>query len=117
MKFILQGKLPTLNEYIKAERTNRFMAAKLKKEATQSVAWQVKRLKKISSPSYYTFEWYVKDSRTDSDNIAFACKFIFDGLQESGILDNDSFKNVIAIDHRFYVSKNERVEITVDAYT
>lgn len=114
MKFVLQGKLPTLNQYIAAERRNRFLAAKLKKEVTQSVAWQTKRLPKIRKPANYTFVWYVKDKRSDSDNIAFACKFIFDGLQEAGVLENDSFKNVLSITHLFEIDKNERVEIVVD---
>jgi len=116
MKFTIQGRLTTLNEYILAERRNRFLGAKLKKQATENVAWQVKRLKKINGPATYTFLWYVKNSKTDSDNIAFACKFIFDGLQEAGILANDSFKNVLAIDHRFQIDKNERVEVIVDEY-
>ncbi len=33
-KVVIKGELPSLNEYIKAERANRYAAAKLKKRYT-----------------------------------------------------------------------------------
>lgn len=80
------------------------------------VAWQVKKIKPITKPSWYTFTWYVKDSRTDSDNTASACKYVFDGLQEAGKLPNDSLKWVLAIDHRFVIGKEEKVIVEVIDY-
>src|SRR5574337_1510710 len=103
MKLVIEGQLPTLNEYINAERTNRFIAAKIKKEATEMVAWQAKKLPKIEAPADYTFTWYVANKRKDPDNVAFATKFILDGLMAAGKLDNDSMKWVRSLTHFFEI--------------
>ena len=39
MKLTYKGKIPSLNELIKAGRTNRYVGAKVKKELTQDLAW------------------------------------------------------------------------------
>ena len=39
------------------------------------------------------FRWHVK-GRHDSDNIAFAKKFVLDGMVRAGLLENDSPKFV-----------------------
>ena len=110
---IIKEALPSLNEYIQVERSNRFAAAKLKKEATELVAWSAKSLAKITEPAHYHFHWFVKDKRKDPDNIAFACKFIFDGLQLVGKLKNDSFIWVLSIHHDFDIDTNQRVEVNI----
>ena len=40
-----------------------------------------------------TFRWHVK-SRHDSDNIAFAKKYVLDGMVKAGVLENDNPKCV-----------------------
>lgn len=105
MKIEITSQLPTLNTYINAERTYRYIAAKLKKEATEAVAWECKSLSSITKLADYTFTWYVKDKRTDPDNRAFSCKFIFDGLMMAGKLPNDSMRYVRNINHRFVVGE------------
>lgn len=100
-----------MNEYIEAERTNRFRAAKMKKDAMDFIGWQIKTIDKILLPAIYTFNWYVKNGRTDPDNITFASKFLFDSLQEQGKLENDGFKQVLAINHTFTIDPDERVEV------
>lgn len=113
MNLVIEGTLPTLNKYINAERTNKYMAAKLKKDATELVAWQCKKLPQINGQADYTFTWYVKDKRSDPDNIAYGAKYIFDGLQAAGKLANDSMKYVRSICHFFEVGK-PRVEVQID---
>jgi Holliday junction resolvase RusA-like endonuclease len=85
--------LVDLNEYINAERSNRFHAAKLKKEETERVAWQIKKQK---IPAFQTitrivFIWKHKDKRKDFDNVEFSQKFIKDGMVMAGIIKNDSW--------------------------
>ena len=41
--------------------------------------------------SYLLFEWH-SSTRHDPDNVAFAKKFILDGLQAAGVLENDNRK-------------------------
>lgn len=111
--FEIIGELPSLNEYIAANNRNRYLANKMKREATELVAWQVKNIPKITQPSEYHFHWYVKNKKKDPDNVAYACKFVFDGLQESGKLDNDSMAWIQAIHHTYSVGE-PKVIVTVD---
>jgi len=111
--FIIEGELPDLNTYINAERTNRYKAAKIKKDATELVAWYAKRLPVIDQPADWYFHWTVKNKRKDPDNIAFACKFIFDGLQQAGVLNNDNMVAIRSIHHTYSVGEPS-VKITVD---
>lgn len=95
IKITLTGELCDLNTYINAERRNRFIGAKIKKDNTESVMWQTKNIKPITDyPVYVYITWYMKDQRKDPDNIAFAKKFILDALVENGILVNDGQKQI-----------------------
>ncbi len=113
MKLTIEGLLPSLNKYINAERTNKFIGAKIKREATELVAWQCKSIKPVTRQADYTFTWYVPNKRSDPDNIAYGCKYIFDGLQASGKLPNDSMAWVRSITHFFEVGE-PRVEVEID---
>jgi len=113
VKLTINGSLPTLNKYINAERSNRYIGAKLKKDATDLVAWQVKSAPKIKGLNDYTFTWYVPNKRSDPDNVAYACKFVFDGLQAAGKLENDSMRFVRSLTHFFEVGE-PRVEVEID---
>lgn len=112
--FVIPGPLPTLNEYINAERTNRYIAANMKKDTTYVCSLYARRLQTIEKPAHYTFRWYVPSQRVDPDNIAFAAKFIFDGLQEAGKLANDNYKSVLSLSHYFEVDKSApRVHVEI----
>lgn len=111
-KYTIEGELPDLNKYINAERSNRYIAAKIKKEATELVAWQLKGREKITVAADYHFHWVVKDRRKDPDNIYFAGKFVLDGMQAAGILPQDSMKYVKSILHTHSVGK-PKVVLTV----
>jgi hypothetical protein len=113
MRFIVKGELPSLNEYIAANNRNRFIANKMKRDATELVVWQVKNIEKITTPANYYFHWVVKNKKKDPDNVAYACKFVFDGLQEAGKLENDSMAWVKSIHHTYSIGEPS-VEITVD---
>jgi len=114
MKLILPGNLTDLNTYINAERTNRFRGAKIKKDETERVYWECKKqkLKLIDHEQILTFYWYCKDMKKDPDNIAFAKKFILDGMRDAGVLKNDGWKQITGFYDMFFVDKeNPRVEV------
>ncbi len=113
VRLTIPHRLTTLNEYIQAERTNRYKGAQLKREATELVSLYARKLAVINCPAHYTFTWHVKDKRTDPDNISYAQKFIFDGLVVAGKLPNDNLRWVVAIDHRFIVGKEEKVVVDI----
>lgn len=108
-KLTILGKLPSANEYIAANNRNRFISAKLKKNATELVAWQCKNIEPIKGLNDYTFTWYVPNKRCDPDNLSFAQKFVFDGLQSAGKLENDSMKHVRSICHFFEIGEHKVV--------
>ena len=110
--------IPTLNEHDNENRGNRFGGAKMKKNATHICKVYVKdamnkgfKLEKL--PANLRFTWYAKNKRKDKDNIDFAKKYIFDGMVDAGLIDNDGWKQIGDWLETFEVDKDfERVEIT-----
>jgi len=112
------GELTSLNEYINAERSNRFIGAKLKKENTENVQMQClsdenRKQEPIEKPCLINFRWFTKNKKKDPDNISSAGrKFILDGLVKSGILKDDTRKFVKGFTDNFEIDVDQpRVEI------
>lgn len=112
----INGELPDLNKYIKALNSHRYAGSSMKKDATDRVAFEsIKhRNHKIEPPYFIEFHWYSKDRKVDFDNRAFGKKFVLDGLQVSGVIEQDSQKFVAGFADYFYVDKdNPRVEVVL----
>ena len=113
--FTIPGRLPGLNEITDAARSNKFDAAKMKKEYTELAAWCAKlaklpRMKCID----ISVAWYEPNRKRDKDNIHAGVKFILDGLVIAGVIDNDGWKQIGNINHKVLLDKdNPRVEITI----
>lgn len=114
-QFTIPGELVDLNTYIRIERGNKFNAAKIKREMTELVAWTVRSLygnQKIGTIFSVEIEWFVPNARKDPDNIAFAKKFILDGMQEAGLIPDDSMKYIKGFLDVFTIDKkNPRIEV------
>ena len=97
VRLTIPGRFPSLNEYVSAERADRRFGASMKRKETKRVA--------DAEPNM----------RRDVDNIAFAHKFILDGLVSAGVLKGDSRKYVIGLQDEFTQPDpdNPRVEITI----
>lgn len=109
-KFTIRGTLPGLNELIEAERRNRFIGAKLKKQYEAVVMRAARSLGNVEfeEPVYMVYHWYEKDRRRDKDNIcAFGRKVIQDALVKARFLRNDGWKNIAGFENRFYVDKDK----------
>lgn len=119
MEYLLTipGTLPTLNQYIAAERSNRYKAAKMKRDAEDRIIIAVRQYMRgvhIDNPVRLDYLWVVKDKRTDRDNIAFAKKFVQDALVKTGVIDDDGWNYVVGFSDRFEVDKdNPRIEILI----
>ena len=116
---IIPGRLPGLNEYIKACRANKFAGAAMKKDCETAIGWHIKiHLKgvKITKPVYLNYIWYEKDKKRDLDGItSFGMKVIQDALVDTGVLQGDGWKNIIGFSHSFEVSRNNpRIEILIE---
>lgn len=114
MQITIKGRLVSLNEYINAERRNRFMAAKLKKEAQEMVSWQIKSMPVIQEASFFHFEWHIPNKKRDPDNISsYGRKVILDAMVKSGKLENDNLKWVKGFTDTFVVSDEDKVVVTI----
>lgn len=119
MSIIIKGELADLNTYIAADKNNRYSGGRVKKSETSRVCREVRVQKvppvpKAHYPVSLLFRWYSKDNRKDIDNVAFAKKFILDGLVLARVLENDSRKFVNGFTDEFFIDKsNPRVEIEI----
>ena len=119
MEYLLTipGTLPSLNQYIAAERSNRYKAAKMKRDAEDRIAIAVRQCMRgirIEKPVEICYVWVVKNERTDRDNIAFAKKFVQDALVQCGVLKDDGWKYVVGFSDRFEVDRdNPRIEVKI----
>lgn len=86
-------RFPTLNEYIDCERGSTIAASAMKKKCTEQVKEQClsQHIQPVNGKVDLLFEWH-SSTRHDPDNVAFAKKFILDGLQLAGVLENDNRK-------------------------
>lgn len=113
MHVTIPGQLTNLNKYINAERTSRYAAARIKKEETDRCTWAFKGIKPITKPPItIDFKWYVPNKRQDPDNVAFAKKFILDGMVKAGVIPNDGMNWILTLTDFFLFDKeNPRVEV------
>ncbi len=102
--FIIDTKLPSLNEYQNECRTNKYKGAKFKKEIEETIElfiYKYKRKKLLIPPTRFpitiNIEWHEKDLKRDVDNIKSAAKFILDAMQETKIIPNDNRKHIAQI--------------------
>lgn len=117
-RVVIPGTLPGLNEYIRAERGNRYHAASLKKHTEDMIAVciaQQLRGVRFDGPVKITYTWYEENRKRDKDNVAFAKKFIQDALVASGVLENDGWREIDSFSDEFGIDKeNPRVEIVIE---
>lgn len=119
---IIHGRLDNLNDYIKACRTNQYKGAHLKAKNENKVQAeiyeQLGRLR-ITNPVRMTYRWYEKDRRRDLDNVSsFGRKVIQDALVDTGVIQNDGWKEITGFSDEFYVDKkNPRIEVEIEEVT
>lgn len=110
----IQGRFPGLNEYTDACRSNRYLGAKMKKDAQIQASWFLHRLPQIKKPVKIYFLWQEKDHRRDPDNIAFAQKFILDELVRLKKIPNDTSRWVKGLYHDYTFGPDYMVTIYLE---
>ena len=118
MKIIIPGELPDLNTIIAESKRGKGRWQpynEIKQEYTNIVAWIAKsEIKKQLKKIDLTITWICKNRRKDKDNIMAGTKFILDGLVAAGAIENDGWKQIGDINHKFKVDKhNPRVEVEI----
>lgn len=113
MKFIIETELITLNDYIDAERSHKYKAAKVKKFYTMICKNYAKKIKNRNLDSLFDLiiTWNVTSNKRDPDNIYFGVKFILDGLVAAKVIKNDGRKNIRNIHHYIKTTKKYSIEV------
>lgn len=114
----IEGNLPNLNDYTKANRSNKFAGAEMKKKVERIITYYIKQQLKdvsIKGKARLAFRWYEPNKRRDLDNICFAKKFILDALVNNKIIIADSWKGVVGFTDEFFIDKqNPRIEVDIE---
>lgn len=114
-EIVFPGTLPGLNEYIYAERTSKYLAAELKRRVENAIMLTAKSQlcgACIDVPVFISYIWTEPNARRDKDNIAFAKKFIQDGLIKAGILGGDGWSHIEGFSDTFKIDKlNPQVSV------
>lgn len=114
MKYVIDMKLPSLNDYIKVCRTNKFMASKYKKDIEDKIGMFLLKMPKYEKPIKIHFTWIEGNKKRDLDNICFAKKFILDAMQKFGKLENDNRNYVYAFTDSFEYGKETKVILEIE---
>lgn len=114
-KFTINYELPTLNDYTKSNRANKYKGNSVKKKATDICSFLALQQHLSLDNCIYdvSIVWYQKNQRKDPDNIYFGVKFILDGIVSAGILPNDGQKNIRDISHKIRRDKNSNYNYCV----
>ncbi len=111
---IIPGEMPGMNEIIDAAKLHYHKYNDMKRVNTDMVTWMAKKVpekKKV----FLDITWYCKNRRKDPDNIAAAVKFIWDGLVQAGVIENDGWNQNAGWSNRFKVDKNNpRIEVKIE---
>lgn len=115
-RLTIEGRLPGLNEYTDACRTNPRAGSRMKQQAQEIVMWHILqqiRGKRFEKPVFLLFTFYEIDRRRDRDNVSsFARKVIQDALVKCGNLKDDGWDYVTGYLDRFQVDReNPRIVV------
>lgn len=114
MKYIIDMKLPSLNDYIRACRTNKFLGAKMKSDLEEKIHYFLFKMPKYDKPIKIHFTWVEGNKKRDLDNICFAKKFILDSMVKYGKLENDNRNYVYAFTDSFEYGKETKVILEIE---
>jgi Holliday junction resolvase RusA-like endonuclease len=120
-RFVIKGKLPGLNDYLKAERSfskkhscGNDMKQQCQFLISNAIRVQLKRIH-FNNPVHITYKFYEPNRKRDLDNISsVAHKFIQDSLVKCKVIDNDGWSHIIGFSDEFSCdSGNPRIEVTI----
>lgn len=111
--FVIPGQLPGLNEIIDAAKSHWAVYRQMKSTYEDMIGWVAKKIDPFDR-AWLDIIWYEPNRRRDLDNIAAGKKFILDGLQAIGKIENDGWKQIAGFTDTFEVDKQDpRVEVKI----
>ena len=106
-------RLPSLNEYIRECRANRYAGAKMKKKIENDIMMFLNKVPHYETPVTIHFHWIEENKRRDYDNICFAKKYILDAMVKAGKFKDDSRKYVKGFMDTFEYGKESKVIVKI----
>ena len=106
-------KLPSLNDYVRACRSNAYAGAKMKQQMEKQITWYLKDLPQYDKPITIHFHWIEGNKRRDLDNIAFGKKFILDAMVKAGKLKDDNRRCVLGFTDSFDYGPETKVILEI----
>ena len=116
-RFEIPMRLMGLNEFIRANRSNKYLGAKCKKQEQEFIKIYIRQQLgniKIDKPVRGKFIWIEENKKRDLDNICFAKKFILDSLVEAGVLKDDNRKMVCGFKDDFGYADESKVIVELE---
>nr|DAR29965.1 MAG TPA: crossover junction endodeoxyribonuclease [Caudoviricetes sp.] len=115
LEFFIEGRLPTLNEYTKVSRGNKYASARMKLNAENLILQCISNTVtgQVKPPYFIEFHWFENSRRRDKDNVCFAKKFILDALQKGNYIENDNNKYIKGFTDLFSYGKVQGVAVKI----
>jgi Holliday junction resolvase RusA-like endonuclease len=112
--FEVEGKVPSFNQLIYFTKRSWAQYSNLKRTWTEKVSLSCIQQE---IPSFNTVHlditWIEKTKRRDPDNIAYAVKFILDGMTKAKVIPSDKWDIVRGISHSFTIGKKHSFVVTL----
>lgn len=126
-QFIIEGKLPNLNDYLKAERSRvggrngsfntqgNVMKHQCQDRIIRCIRRDLRGLK-INKPVVIHYDFYEENMKRDLDNVmSTAMKFTQDALVKANVLANDGWSCIKGISADFYVdARRPHILVTLE---
>ena len=111
--FEIPGRFVSLNEFYRMNPWEQHMT-KRDHDVRVACAAMAAGIRPCSRRITYHVHWVEENRRRDLDNVAFAKKFIQDGLVKAGIIPNDTHHEIAGFSDSFeYDGKNPRIIVTI----
>lgn len=114
MKYEIPLKLPSLNDYTRWCRSNKYLAATKKAEIESQIGGYISSMPNYENPIRIHFTWVESNKRRDLDNVCFAKKFILDAMVKCNKLKDDNRKCVTAFTDSFEYGSEAKVILEIE---
>lgn len=103
--FTIEGRFPSLGDYVAAERRGRLAGASMRRREAERarLAAAAAGVPAFSGRVTVRLLWVEPSRRRDPDEIAFAKKFVLDGMVAAGVIEGDGQSRVVGLQDTFAV--------------
>jgi Holliday junction resolvase RusA-like endonuclease len=118
-KVVIEGRFPSMNEFINANRTHKQKGNKMKQQSQDDISWQLLqqyRKLHIDKPIKLHYTFYEPNKKRDLDNISgYFHKVFQDALVHCGIIMDDSWHYISGYSDTFLIdNKKPRIEVIIE---